>query len=91
MANTVLERGYDVGPNLTDPANRNHLIQLQRDADALWQAQFEICAETMGDTLQYMGTSTVARDIDFITSLLDGEDALMSVKRFFSLTQCVRD
>ncbi|KAI0658733.1 TAP-like protein-domain-containing protein [Cubamyces menziesii] len=78
IANTVLERGYDVGPNLTDPANRNHLIQLQRDADALWQAQFEICAETMGDTLRYMGTSTVARDINFITSLLDGEDALIN-------------
>ncbi|KAI0658734.1 TAP-like protein-domain-containing protein [Cubamyces menziesii] len=78
IANTVLERGYDVGPDLTDPANRYHLIQLQRDADALWQTQFEICAKTMGDTLRYMGTSTVARDIDFITSLLEGKDALIN-------------
>lgn len=31
----------------------------------------------MGDGLRYMGTSTVVRDIDFITKLLDGEDALM--------------
>ncbi|KAH9884113.1 TAP-like protein-domain-containing protein [Cubamyces lactineus] len=78
IANTVLERGYDVGPNLTDPANRYHLIQLQRDANALWKTQFEICAETMGDTLRYMGTSTVARDVDFITSLLEGENALIN-------------
>ncbi|KAI0634190.1 TAP-like protein-domain-containing protein [Trametes polyzona] len=78
IANTVLERGYDVGPNLTDPKNRAHLIEQQRDADALWETQFEICAETMGDNLKYMGTTTVARDIDFITTLLDGEDALIN-------------
>ncbi|KAI0325007.1 alpha/beta-hydrolase [Cubamyces sp. BRFM 1775] len=78
IGNTVLERGYDVGPNLTDPANRDHLIQLQRDADALWQTQFEVCAKTMGDTIRYMGTSTVARDIKFITALLEGEDALIN-------------
>ncbi|KAI0356986.1 hypothetical protein OH77DRAFT_1534392 [Trametes cingulata] len=78
IANTVLERGYDVGPNLTDPLNRNHLIQQQRDADALWETQFKICAQTMGDRLKYMGTSTVARDIDYITTLLEGEDALIN-------------
>lgn len=57
--------------------NRYHLIEQQRDADALWKAQFEICAQTMGDQLRYMGTSTVARDIDYITTLLEGQDALM--------------
>lgn len=31
----------------------------------------------MGDQLKYMGTSTVARDIDYITTLLEGQDALM--------------
>ncbi|KAI0772752.1 TAP-like protein-domain-containing protein [Trametes elegans] len=78
IANTVLERGYDVGPNLTDPLTRKHLIAQQRDVDALWNTQFEICAQVMGDKLKYMGTSTVARDIDFIASLLDGEDALIN-------------
>lgn len=77
VANTVLERGYDVGPNLTDPLNRDHLIAQQRDADALLQTQFQICAQTMGDQLKYMGTSTVVRDIDYITTLLEGQDALM--------------
>ena len=79
IANTVLDRGYDVSPNLTDPDNRYHLIQTQRDADALYKTQFAICAQTMGDQLRYMGTSTVTRDIDFMTTLLDGKDALMCV------------
>ena len=77
MTNTVLDRGYDVGPNLTDPFTRDHLIQQQRDADALLEAQFKICAKNMGDQLKYMGTTNVARDIAYITSLLEGEDALM--------------
>ena len=73
----MLDRGYDVSPNLTSPLNRNHLVELQRDATALYQAQFAICKQTMGDLLKYMGTSTVVRDIDFMTTLLDGENALM--------------
>ncbi|KAI0372413.1 hypothetical protein BV20DRAFT_991265 [Pilatotrama ljubarskyi] len=78
IANTVLDRGYDVSPNVSDPANRYHLIQTQRDANALYKTQFEICAQTMGDGLRYMGTSTVVRDIVFITSLLEGKDALVN-------------
>ena len=31
----------------------------------------------MGEQLRYMGTSTVVRDIDFITTALEGPDALM--------------
>lgn len=73
----MLDRGFDVAPDVQDPFNRYHLIQTQRDADALYKAQFEICAQTMGDGLRYMGTSTVVRDIDSITQLLDGKGALM--------------
>ncbi|KAL1948533.1 hypothetical protein VTO73DRAFT_12608 [Trametes versicolor] len=78
IANTVLDRGYDVAPDVQDPFNRYHLIQTQRDADALYKSQFQVCAQTMGDGLRYMGTSTVVRDIDFVTKLLDGEDALIN-------------
>ncbi|OCH85906.1 hypothetical protein OBBRIDRAFT_797713 [Obba rivulosa] len=77
-SHTVLERGYDVGPNLTDPSNREHLIRLQREADALYKVQFEICKQKMGELLRYMGTSTVARDVDFISNALEGEDALIN-------------
>ncbi|KAI9056407.1 alpha/beta-hydrolase [Trametes sanguinea] len=75
IANTVLEHGFDVGPNLTDPKNRDHLIHQQREADALWQTQMRVCEQTMGDKLRYMGTVNIARDIEFMTSLLDGEGA----------------
>ncbi|CDO72134.1 hypothetical protein BN946_scf184962.g77 [Trametes cinnabarina] len=75
IANTPLERGFDVGPNLTDPMNREHLIQLQRHADALWQTKMQVCAQSMGDKLRYMGTVSIARDVEFIASLLDGKDA----------------
>ncbi|KAI9056406.1 hypothetical protein FKP32DRAFT_1586161 [Trametes sanguinea] len=78
IANTVLDRGYDVAPDVTDPFNRYHLIQTQRDADGLYKSQFEICNQTMGEQIRYMGTSTVVRDIDFITTLLDGKDALVN-------------
>lgn len=36
-----------------------------------------MCQETMGQTIAYMGTSSVVRDMDFITTALEGEDALM--------------
>ncbi|KAF8579923.1 alpha/beta-hydrolase [Ramaria rubella] len=75
---TVLDRGFDVGPNLTDPRTRDNLLLQQREAESLYKTQFERCARTMGETLKYMGTTTVSRDIDFITTALEGEDALIN-------------
>ena len=83
LANTVLDRSYDVSPNLTDPYGRFDLVQQQRDAIALFKTQFQICAQTMGELIGFMGTTLVARDIDFITTLLEGEDALMYALSFF--------
>ena len=73
----MLDRGYDVSPDPTDPANWYHLIQAQRDANALYQTQFEICKEVQGDSLRYMGTTSVVRDIDFIATALEGKDSSM--------------
>ncbi|KAI0772754.1 TAP-like protein-domain-containing protein [Trametes elegans] len=78
LANTVLDRGYDVAPDAADPGNRYHLIEQQREANALYQAQFALCKKNFGDTARYMGTTLVARDIDYITTLLDGKDALIN-------------
>ncbi|KAI0708631.1 TAP-like protein-domain-containing protein [Earliella scabrosa] len=78
IANTVLGQGYDVGGDLSDPQNRFHLIAQQREAEALYKTQFAICGQNMGDALRYMGTTTVARDIDFIASRLDGPDSLIN-------------
>ena len=77
-SHTVLQRGYDVGrTNASDPLLRDRLIHLQTEAEALLKTQFTVCNEVMGDQLRYMGTSTVVRDIDFITKTLEGRDALM--------------
>ncbi|KAM5545960.1 hypothetical protein V8D89_000086 [Ganoderma adspersum] len=78
LANTVLDRGYDVSPNLADPGNRPHLIQTQRDANALYQAQFEVCKQTMGETIKYAGTTSVVRDIDYINTLIAGNGSLIN-------------
>lgn len=75
---TVLQRGFDIGlANASDPFLQERLIRSQREAEALFKTQVTVCKEVMGDQLRYMGTSTVVRDIDFITKELEGEDALM--------------
>ena len=78
IANTVLDRGYDISPNLTDASNRFHLIETQRDANTLYQAQFEVCNQTMGETIRYAGTTSVVRDIDYINTLLAGNGSLIN-------------
>ncbi|PSR71557.1 hypothetical protein PHLCEN_2v12566 [Hermanssonia centrifuga] len=75
--NTILARSYEIASNMSRKESRKLLIAQQREADALYKTQFEVCDKTMGDLLRYMGTSTVVRDIDFITTQLEGEDALM--------------
>ncbi|KAI0343760.1 hypothetical protein BDW22DRAFT_1428303 [Trametopsis cervina] len=77
--NTVLARSYDLASNASVDETRRRLIAQQKEADALLRTQFEVCAETMGDSLKYMGTSTVVRDLDFITKALEGEDALINL------------
>ncbi|KAF7790649.1 hypothetical protein EIP86_001605 [Pleurotus ostreatoroseus] len=76
--NTVLERSYDVPSNISREEARKILVQQQREADALLKTQFEVCKKNMGEQLKNMGTSTVVRDIDFITKKLEGEDALIN-------------
>lgn len=75
--NTILDTGFDIRPNLSDPRTRDHLLVQQRNADSLYKTQYEICGRAMGDELGYMGTSTVVRDIDFITKVLEGEQTPM--------------
>lgn len=77
MRNTVLARSFDIASNMSMAETRKLLIAQQKEADALYKAQFDVCAETMGDSLRYMGTTTVVRDMDYITTKLEGDDALM--------------
>ncbi|KAJ7723249.1 hypothetical protein B0H16DRAFT_1385505 [Mycena metata] len=76
-ANTVLQQGFTVASsrNLSNPTIEAQLVEQAREFMALKKSQAELCAKNMGDELKYMGTATVVRDMDFITKILDGEDA----------------
>lgn len=76
-SNTVLEQGFAVSSNLSDPRTRDQLIEQYKEFLAMKKSQAELCAENMGDALKYMGTTTVARDIAFMATVFDGPDALM--------------
>lgn len=55
------------------------------------KTQAELCAVNMGEELRYMGTANVVRDIEFMTRTLEGDEALMFVRRavfyFIAVTQ----
>lgn len=56
----------------------NELVPQYQQLLELKKAQAELC-QNIGDELSYMGTTTVVRDMDFITKVLDGDDAKMQV------------
>ncbi|KAF7317226.1 hypothetical protein HMN09_00457700 [Mycena chlorophos] len=75
-ANTVLEKGFTVSSsNISDPDTRAaveaELVAQAREFSTLKQAQAQVCAESMGDELKYMGTANVAC---VVTSCLFGTD-----------------
>lgn len=75
---TTLERGYDIASNASIADLRPGLLAQQDEADKLLREQAAMCEKTMGQTIAYMGTSSVVRDLDLITTALEGEDALIN-------------
>ncbi|KZO93920.1 hypothetical protein CALVIDRAFT_539573 [Calocera viscosa TUFC12733] len=76
--NTVLDKGFNVGGNLSAPELRDGLKRQQIEADGIYRMQYALCAKNMGQKARYMGTSTVVRDVDFMTKTLEGEDTLIN-------------
>ncbi|KAK7682661.1 hypothetical protein QCA50_014044 [Cerrena zonata] len=76
--NTVLDRSYDFASNQTFETIRALVLDEEREVEALLRTAFAQCVKTMGNELKYMGTTTVTRDIDFITRTLEGDDALIN-------------
>jgi hypothetical protein len=77
-SNTIFEPAYTVPnlANLSDPLNKIYLTEQSRQFLAIKEAQANLCHENMDvEDLKYMGTSTVVRDMDFMTQVLDGKDA----------------
>lgn len=74
---TMLERGFDLPPSPSSPEGYDAIVRQWAAWRALYAAQYQICGETLGEELKYMGTSTVVRDIDYMAKVFDGPDAPM--------------
>ncbi|KAK7030376.1 hypothetical protein VNI00_014120 [Paramarasmius palmivorus] len=76
FANTVVERGITVPSikDLSSPDLREALLLQYEELLSLKRAQGGICRDSMGDELAYMGSATVARDVEFMSRVLDGKD-----------------
>ncbi|KDN50221.1 hypothetical protein RSAG8_01557, partial [Rhizoctonia solani AG-8 WAC10335] len=76
--NTVFELGYTQPPNVTkDPFGRFDLVLQYRQAISMFETQAKLCTLNMPDggaSLKYMGTSTVARDIEYMSKVITGPD-----------------
>jgi hypothetical protein len=84
--NTVFEQGYTLlnMSHPSDPRNRGALIDQQREHLAIFKAQSEACKYNMNvEDLKYMGTTTVARDVDYMSRVFDGHQGNMWVVIIF--------
>ncbi|CAE6481465.1 unnamed protein product [Rhizoctonia solani] len=76
--NTVFELGYTQPPNVTeDPFARFDLVLQYRQAISMFETQAKLCTLNMPDggaSLKYMGSSTVARDIEYMSKVVTGPD-----------------
>lgn len=76
--NTALQNGPELHPAIGSLAARENLIRYFKEVISLRETLGALCAKNMDpEVLKYMGTTYVARDIDFMTTVIDGEDALM--------------
>ncbi|CAE6462105.1 unnamed protein product [Rhizoctonia solani] len=72
----VFELGYTQPPNITkDPFARLDLVLQYRQVISMFETQARLCTLNMPDggaSLKYMGTSTVARDIEYMSKVITG-------------------
>lgn len=87
--NTVFELGFTQPPNTTVSFSNtdalaakrrafDDIVAQQRQALTLFETQAKLCTKNMpngGVDLNYMGTTSVVRDIAFMTDVLDGKGA----------------
>ncbi|KAK0549096.1 hypothetical protein OC846_004207 [Tilletia horrida] len=73
---TFLDRPFDVTPDLFSQENIDLQTRQWAEVQALRRVEMEKCTAEMGaDELRYMSSSSVVRDIDFMSRQLEGEDA----------------
>ncbi|KAJ6557737.1 TAP-like protein-domain-containing protein [Mycena capillaripes] len=77
--NTVFETTFSVPKDPFSEGGRAVLVEQQKEALALEETQGALCAETMGsEALGYMSTTTTIEDMEEISRVLEGEDALIN-------------
>lgn len=74
-AGSVLERGFDIPKDPFSDEGRQHLLDQHRQLLSMQETEYTKCAETMGDELRYMSTTSVVRDIEEMSRVLEGPDA----------------
>jgi pimeloyl-ACP methyl ester carboxylesterase len=83
-ANTVFETTFSVPEDPFSPAGRAVMIEQQKEVLALEEVQATVCANTMGGkVLGYMSTTTTIYDMEEISRVLEGADALINFVRLF--------
>ncbi|KAJ7148751.1 TAP-like protein-domain-containing protein [Mycena crocata] len=79
QTNTVFETTFSVPPNPFSREGRAVLIEQQKEALALEETQGALCEETMGaEMLGFMSTTTTIYDMEEISRVLEGENALIN-------------
>lgn len=73
---------FDLPPDPFSVEGRNELIEQQREVIALWEAEYKLCNEVMGEELKFMGTSQAAKDIERMAEVWGGKDALINFVSF---------
>jgi len=80
LANTVHEETFDVPTDPFSEAGTRHLVAQQREAAGIMQVQADLCGKHVGaDVLKYMGTTTLIKDMERISAVLEGEDAVINL------------
>ncbi|KAF8518940.1 Alpha/Beta hydrolase protein [Hysterangium stoloniferum] len=74
FGHTQQEMGLE-GRNLSDPIDFTVFTANVRRADASNAALAKLCAETSGETLKHVGTATVVRDMEYLSRVIEGDDA----------------
>ncbi|KAF7324915.1 hypothetical protein MKEN_00533700 [Mycena kentingensis (nom. inval.)] len=77
-ANTVMDTSFAVPKDPFSEAGKAVLVEQQRRALALEEVQGAMCGRAMGAALGYMSTTTTVHDMEEISRVMEGEDALIN-------------
>jgi len=69
---------FDLPPDPFSVEGREELIEQQREVITLWETEYKLCNEVLGRELPFMGTSQAVKDIERMSKVFGGKDALIN-------------